>query len=487
MIRDVFYYGKPPNAHPRERKVSSLDEAKKLTTTEHFWIINEFCDYRNFDWDFDFSTLADEDVWAEEHINIWPSQWQKDSGTWLCAADCSDILVYRTDVKPVIRKHSYDNWENYEKLSLSAFDFSWHPDPSEPPYIYQFGTQWAKTNGPRYVVPNAEYTKYITDQYATVSADMTYWENTEGYEDFDYSWHPDATSPPYIYQFGTILDENGGPRYVAPGNTGEIVHMRRGEIDIRKLSFPKYYIKSSLDNLIDEHPGEIFWALRENIDYNNFDFSWRPDEENVYHINVFGSTESEETQSYFVNGVMINKGYRALNYIENRKLDEEYLAGLFKKIDIFYIDRGNIEATERFEQLKERFPYIQKTRYVGNWTETIYRCINKSSTTLFWVLNSELDYSDFDFMFYPSPWQLKMIHIFGTQWSHWGTTYVINKETFQEDTKYVRTIEHLNNLNFVKSKRTRAVNRLYDVAVIDHGNKETTDVVNHVNATYTVK
>ena len=48
---------------------------------------------------------------------------------------------------------------------------------------------------------------------------------------------------------------------------------------------------------------------------------------------------------------------------------------------------------------------------------------------------------DFEFDFYPSPWQMKMVHVFGTQWSHWGTTYVINKETFLEDTKYIKIIE----------------------------------------------
>jgi hypothetical protein len=64
-----------------------------------------------------------------------------------------------------------------------------------------------------------------------------------------------------------------------------------------------------------------------------------------------------------------------------------------------------------------------------------------------------------------------MVHVFGTQWSHWGTTFLINKETFPEDTKYVKIIEHLNVLNFVKSKRTIARNCLYPIYMIDHGNE----------------
>ena len=474
MLRDVFYYGNPPNAHPRERKVSSFEEAKQLATTEHFWIINEFCDYRGFNWDFDFDVLPDEDVWASEHINIWPSTWQKDSGTWLCYDRCNDIKVYRTDVTPLSRHNvAGDNWLNSEKFTSMQFDYSWHPDPTEAPFIYQFGTQWGKTHGPRYIVEGGTDIKYLTAPVATINVDMTNWTLTDNVIGFDYSWHPDGTAPPYIYQFGTLLDQNDGPRYTTPDNDGTVVNLRRTDIDISKLDFPKYNIKSTLDNLIEEHPGEIFWALREDINYDMFDFSWRPNEETVYHINVFGSTESELTQSYFVNGKMIERGYNALNYVEEGKeLDDEYLTGLFKKIDMFYVDRGNKESQERFDKLKERFPYIQKTRYISNWADTISRLCNRSSTTLFWVLNSELDYSDFDFVFYPNPWQMKLIHVFGTQWSHWGNTYVINKETFDQDTKYVRTIEHLSVLNFVKSKRAKASNVLYDIIYIDHGNVE---------------
>ena len=110
--------------------------------------------------------------------------------------------------------------------------------------------------------------------------------------------------------------------------------------------------------------------------------------------------------------------------------------------------------------------------------------MNKSETDLFWVLNSELDYSEFEFDFYPSPWQMKMVHVFGTQWSHWGTTYMINKETFSEDTKYIKIIEHLSNLNFVKNRKAKATNTLYDIVYIDHGNKDLSEVKNSLIIKY---
>jgi hypothetical protein len=752
MIRDVFYFGKKPNVHPRERYATSLEHARQLSTTEHFWIVNEYCIYKDFDWEWDFEFLADEDIWAQEHINVWPSQHQKDSGTWLCNTDnLNAYVIYRADVPPVLRKNEkneqwviiqpvdetkfdfswhpdaheppyiyvwgnkfiageikptieyhvpgatdrkyivesvevlpewdnwfllkdidnssfdfswrpdprepayiytwgnkyepaevsptleyrspgaterkymgdtvdvlpewdkwnilypvdkssfdfswrpdprepnliyvfgnewydstimptieyvmegasdrkyvdsfnkakllahpekfdifenfegfdyswvpnptsppyiyvwgnqwnsprdkisvqyivpgateykymdecvtrkpcMDNWVIHENIIISDFDFSWEPNPKDPPYIYQFGTQWAKTNGPKFIVAGAEETKFVNDPVATILPDMSCWEIPENIDvsKFDFSWHPDMTSPPYIYQFGTLLDDTDGPRYITPGHDGIVVKLERTEIVLSELDFPKYYIKTTINDLIKEHTGEIFWALRSNINYENFDFSWIPSKENVYHINAFGSPDSETTQTYFVNGKMIQKGYSDINFVENIKLNEEYLASLFKPVNMFYIDRGNKESQYRFDMLKERFPDIQKTRYLNTWVDTINRCVNRSTTELCWILNSEIDYSSFDFNYYPSPWQMRMVHVFGTQWSHWGTTFMVNKNSFPEDTKYVKVIEHLSILNFVKRKPTKATDCLYDVVIIDHDNSEIDTVLSTI-------
>jgi hypothetical protein len=358
---------------------------------------------------------------------------------------------------------------------VKDFDYTWRPNPKDPPLIYQFGTQWAKTHGPTFTVAGATEIKYVDDIKATILPNMQYWEIPEGVDTtkFDFSWHPDALAPKYIYQFGTLVDDKDGPRYVMPDNNGEVVYIERTEINIEDIQFPRYYITTTLQDLIDDHSNEIFWALRENINYDNFNFGWVPDKENVYHINAFGSPDSESTQTYFVNGKMIQKGYTDINFIENIKLDEAYLATLFKPVSAFFVDRGNPETQERFEQLKLKFPSIQKTRFLNTWVDTINRCINRSSTELCWILNSELDYTDFDFNFYPSPWQQKMVHVFGTQWSHWGTTFMVNRDTFATDTKYVKIIEHLSNLNFVKNRRAKATNVLYDIIYIDHGNVDT--------------
>ena len=355
-----------------------------------------------------------------------------------------------------------DKWTTL--LPVESFEYSWRPDPKSPPYIYVFGNKWndsATEPTLEYKVDGATEYKYVDDIVATPKAELQYWKisNNDDLETFDFSWRPNPHSPPQIYQWA-----DNGPRYTMPGAT-EVVFMERTEETVRHI-VKRYKIKTTLEDLINEHQDEVFWAINPDLSYDKFDFSWRPNEENFRHINVFGNEYSMNTQTYYVNAPLYMMGHREFNYVEGQTVEID------SNLSMFYIDRSNSESIPRFNALKARYPQIQKTRYLNSWVDTINRCINKSQTKLCWVLNSELDYSEFEFDFYPSPWQEKMVHVFGTQWSHWGTTFMVNKESFPEDTKYVKIIEHLNVLNFVKSKRTKATNCLYPIYLIDHNNTE---------------
>ena len=394
-------------------------------------------------------------------------------------------IKYVHDVVAKLGKNM-TNWEVPSNIDTNDFDFGWVPHPKSPPYIYEFSTVWNNRGGPRYVVPGATEFKYVDDIKAKLVPSKDNWEVDEGVDVklFDFSWVPHPEAPPYIYQFGTILDKNDGPRYVTPGNDGEVVYRERVEIEeTDKLPVYRYYIETTLEDLIYQHPDEMFWAMRKNINYDDFDFSWRPDIEQAQYVHAFGSADSELTQTYLVSAPQWINGNRDFNWVENVELTEESLVELFVKPDMFYVDRGNSEANSRFEALKAKYgTRIQKTRYLNSWVDTINRCSNRATSDVFWVLNSELDYTDFNFDYYPNPWQMKMVHVFGTQWSHWGTTFMVNRESFREDTKYIKIIEHLSNLNFVKDIRAKATQCVHDIVVIDHGNPEITNVLDIINS-----
>ncbi len=376
------------------------------------------------------------------------------------------------------------NWTVPNNVDASTFDFSWHPEPGSPPYIYEFATVWNSRGGPIYTVPGATEYKYIEDVKAKLLPDKTHWEIPTGMDStrFDFSWVPHPAAPPYIYQFATKLDDiwvDDGPRYLTPGHGKLIGRLENSILYKGEIEYPKYTIETTLEDLVNQHPTEQFWALNKNINYNNFDFTWKPDKKSLFNVTVFGSADSETTHTYFVNAPYYLDGYTDFNYIQpDAELDPQYLANIFVKPDMFFIDRRNPESAARFEALKAKYgTRIQSTRYLNSWVDTVKRCINRSTTDLLWVLNSELDYNDFNFDYYPNPWQMKMVQVFGTQWSHWGTTFMINRDAFLEDTKYVNIIEHLPTLNFVKDIRARATQCSHDIVVIDHGNKEISDVV----------
>jgi hypothetical protein len=409
MLRDVFYYGSKPNAHPREKYAQGLDHARAMATTEHFWIINEHCDYRTHDWDFDFDFLPDEEVWAKDHNNIWPSQHQRDSGTWLCPKVGGQYLIYRADVDPVIRKNEVnDNWKVPPNIDIATFDFSWHPDPTSPPYSYQFGTHLNKEDGPKYVISNNIGTSYV------LRVDKTY----------------------------------------------------QGD------KLPRYYIETTLDELIEKYPKEVFWALNKDINYTDFEFDWLPLEHQANFIHAFGSEDNIDTRTYFVNAITYTKGVTQINYVTDKKINISST-----NLDMFYIDRGNNNAESKFSILQLKFPNIKKTRYLNSWIDTINRCANKSTTELFWILDSTLNYDDFKFDYYPNPWQMNMLHVFGTQWGHWGTTFLVNKNTFAADTKYLTQVEHMSGINFVKDKRAITDKCNHDIIIVNHSNSHIENVL----------
>ena len=533
--------GGPRYVVPGATQVKYVSDVKaKLLSDMSNWTIPD----NVTTWDFDFSWVPHPD--APPYIYKFGTQWAMTGGPVYTVSGATEVSYVEDMI--VTAGASMDNWEIPDDIAVDEFDFSWHPYAEDDPFIYQFGTQWQKTGGPRYVVPGATQVKYVdtrilkarklpnrdrfnilngykikdfdfswhpddtapaynyvfgnnwysaeecatieyrvegsenttfvNDIVATLDINMTNWEVPNGIDvrTFDFSWIPHPDAPPYIYQFGTLRDPTDGPKYISPNTNGEVVKLPRIEREeiieqpVKQLDpeVGKYYIETTLEDLVAQHESELFWALNPDIDYSEFDFSWRPNIEQAQYVHAFGSSNNINTQTYFINGPQWAKGNRDINYVEDIKIDVKV------NIDMFYVDRGNPEAVTRFEHLKSKFGNrIQKTRYLNSWVDTINRCANRATSSLIWVLNSELDYTGFNFDYYPNPWQMKMVHVFGTQWSHWGTTFMVNRETFSEDTKYIKIIEHLSNLNFVKDIRAKATQCVYDIVLIDHGNKET--------------
>ena len=152
---DVFYTGVKPNLFAHERPARDIDHARELSRTRYFWWVNYLTDYAGFDF------LWEPSPWESHQQHAWPSQWQKDSGTYLVPKHTdSDEIHYRSD-STLTRLACRDNWIVPDGAITESFDFSWHPDTTEGAYRYQFGTQHQRTGGPQYCTPGAVEIKYV--------------------------------------------------------------------------------------------------------------------------------------------------------------------------------------------------------------------------------------------------------------------------------------------------------------------------------------
>ena len=402
---------------------------------------------------FDFSWTPPTN--SEPYIYVWGNKW----------TDCStDPMIEYHQPEGTSRVYmnesvellvEEDRWKIL--ITGATMDRTWRPNPFDPPYIHVFGNKWNDAT----IEPTIEYhiegatdRKYVTNIMAELPQCHDNWTRL-GLESFDYSWRPNPFAPPQTY----VWWENNGPIYTVPDSIGT-VYMDRDLANI--LPTPCYYIETTLEDLIAQHPNEVFWALNRELKYEHFDFAWRAPREIHEHLNAFGNDVSKDTGTYYVNAPAWLAGHRDINYINDVSFD------ISTELDMFYIVRGN---DAQYIVLKQRFPNLQKTRYLNSWVDTILRCLKKATTKHVWILSSDCDYTEFKFDFYPSSWQSNMIHVFGTQWSHWGNTYMINRETFEQTANNIKVIEHCNNINHVRSKRARLVDCAYDILYIDHGNK----------------
>ena len=218
------------------------------------------------------------------------------------------------------------HWTVPDTIDLDIVDYSWIPDPGDPPYIYQFGTQHQRTGGPVYSVPGATEVKYVLSPRSTKITTDSHWTIPEGADtdSFDWTWHPDATESAYIYQFGTQHQRTGGPMYKVPGATEvkyveqikikvdsksavivEIDHLDGNTKQIPNAVKTVRYFDNYRDTLIRIAKSlvgqyEFVWICSSICDYEDFDFSWHPEQWQATMLHVFASDEQKFGDTFYM-------------------------------------------------------------------------------------------------------------------------------------------------------------------------------------------
>ena len=178
---DIFYSGTKPNLFAHEREARDIEHARELSGTRYFWWVNYLTDYTEFDF------LWEPVPWQAHQRHAWPSQWQKDSGTYLVPKQGYTETHYRTDKQltrsktgtiPIIEIDHMDGnrgqvpgtvkivryFDNYKDVltriantveheyvwivssvcDYTGFDFSWHPEFWQNTMIHVFASDVEK-------------------------------------------------------------------------------------------------------------------------------------------------------------------------------------------------------------------------------------------------------------------------------------------------------------------------------------------------------
>jgi hypothetical protein len=382
--------GGPKYIVPGATDVKYISNPRAIkTTVDSYWKIPDNTNLETFD----FTWHPDDR--DPPYCYQFGTQWNRAGGPEYFVPGATEVKYITTQVARMLPTDQ--NWTIPDGIDINSFDFSWTPDATEQPYIYQFGTQWQKTGGPVYTVPGATEVKYITTQVARMLPTDQNWSIPDGIDinSFDFSWTPDATEQPFIYEFGTQWQKTGGPKYIVPGAT-----------EVKYVTSPR----------VNKISQDTNWIIPPEANVESFDWTWHPDATEQPYIYQFG-TQWQKTggPQYHVPGAT------DIKYIDQIKIKTERVATAIYEIDHLDGNGGKIPDTTK------------TVRYFDNYLDTLKRLVKSipDEHEFVWICSSVCDYTNFDFTWHPEVWQAGMLHVFPSDDQKFGDTFFMHVPTFK--------------------------------------------------------
>jgi hypothetical protein len=335
------------------------------------------------------------------------TQWQKTGGPSYLVQGATKVKY--VDTQKVTKLVNMRNWRMLDEIETDKFDFSWHPDDTEPLMIYEFGTQWQTGGGPIYVTKGSTKKKYCADQIAIrLSLNKSKWIVPDDIDDsmFDYTWHPNPNDPPFIYQFGTQWQKTGGPRYVVFGAT-----------EVKYVTTQKVIKLANMRN----------WRMLAEIETDKFDFSWHPDDTEPAMMYEFGTQWQTGGGPIYVTKGSTNKKYCSDQVAIRKATEDRQFRPLVNNLEFdyswhphpddppfIYVFGNQWHKAEVMPTLLYRVKSATEKKYV---TDVIAKLTPNLDN---WIIPDDVDDSMFDYSWCPDPGEPPFIYKFGTQWQKTG-------------------------------------------------------------------
>ena len=484
---DIFYTGPKPGLFAFERPADSLEHAASLSRTGYYWYIYGGNDYSNFDFSFEPAPWESDQIhvfpsqWQPDGEVYLANKDTVHSKQWHFRTEQTVIR------KPPYKLLDY--WNIPTNIDIDSFDFSWHPNIHEPAYEYRFPTQWQSAGGPVWsgtegikLVDDQFATAVPTTELWNIPEEINK-------AVVDFSWHPNPLDPPYIYHFGSNYQVSVGLTYTVnnateikfagpvPGTDNplevlDIFFIDRGN----PLSQPRYdrlaqrhavtkvrYANSIMDTVrrcVTRAKTNKCWIISSEYDYSDFDFAWHAEPWQNYMTHVFPSQHNRWSDTFLINRWEFERHsqwaagleeFPNLNFVTNQLVTKtENLC------NIYYVDHGNPESQTQYNLLKKFEPDIILTRFVDNYLDTMKRIMSTADTEYVWILNSICNYDFFDFTWQPEPWQNEMIHCFtnreglstNDEHERRGDTFYIHVASFKTQMVELEMLDWFNVINY---------------------------------------
>ena len=213
---DVFYSGKKPNLFAFEKPARDLDDAAAQCRTGYYWYIYGDRDYSTFD--FTWRPAP----WENEYVHVWPTQHHQHGGAYFANAQTVSRREYKF-YDQVVTATANDNWEILAPVAEFDWSWHPHPLDPAYTYVFGNQWHAAQRMPTvRYNAGSAEI-KYINTIRATLAPTIELWQvKADTPIKFDFSWCPDPFDPPFIYVFGNQYWEgqrSATVEYHVPGAT----------------------------------------------------------------------------------------------------------------------------------------------------------------------------------------------------------------------------------------------------------------------------
>lgn len=380
-----------------EKKYVNNVHARLLPNKENFKSLT------NREFDFDYSWCPDPD--DPKYTYVFGNQWydSKTMPTLMYVTQGSIATKYVDNVKATMLP-SKDNWDIPEDIS-DDFDYSWCPDPGDPPLIYQFGTQHQKTGGPKYVTENATDVKFVDVIKATRLPNMRHWRIIEEIdkETFDFSWHPDDTDGNYSYVFGNKFHKPEIMPTVMYKNKQSIGNKynldKQADLVIEKIT----YEDSIFDAFIDSKPKSAYVHITKFSSHTNYDIL----KTNKPTVHMLGHEAIVPTsvKSYL---------YDKLTDYDDNMI---HYIPMGEPMDIIFLSNGEAIADKNYEHLlnitKDKPNRVIRLDGINGRVASQHAAANASNTSWYFLVNGKLEVSeDFYFGWYPNIYQSRRHYIF---------------------------------------------------------------------------